>query len=113
MGIGGVVLVIAVAGGSWMFGKRIRKVSPLIRVPLGVLGILLVLAVVDPVIPLALIFWQQTVPITDAMVRPLAKVFPPMTAAVVAVWTGAAVIGAAWLYGMWTWIRPRPSGSGD
>lgn len=78
----------------------------LARVLLAVLAVMLVLLIVDPVYPVALMFWQQTVPISSWLVPPLARIFSPMTAGVLAVGVSAAFIAGCWLYGLYRWVRP-------
>jgi hypothetical protein len=81
--------------------------NPLARVLFAVLFAMLALLVVDPVYPLALMFWQQTVPISSWLVMPLSRVCSPMTAGVLAVGISAAFIASCWAYGLYTWVRPR------
>ena len=78
----------------------------LARVLLAVLAVMVVLLVVDPVYPVALMFWQQTVPLSEWLVHPLSRVMRPMAAGFVAVWVSAGFIGVCWLWGLYRLVRP-------
>ena len=75
----------------------------------GVLAILAAFALVDPVYPVALIFWKTTVPLSDLIVAALAGRFGlnAMLVAVVAVWASASITATCWLLAAWVVIRPR------
>lgn len=64
------------------------------------LGGLILLRFLDPVVPLAFLFWVQTVPITDAVLPLLARIFSPMKAAGIAVSIGAVSVAATWAFGV-------------
>lgn len=79
------------------------------RILVAALRLVLLVAVftwIDARLPVALVFWKQTVPISDGILKAWLWLAPPrnpMEAVQAAVWSvqaSAAVIGLAWIYGL-------------
>ncbi len=79
------------------------------RLLLAALRLVLVVAAftwIDERLPVALVFWKQTVPVSDGILKAWLWLAPPgnpleaVRAAVWSVQASAAVIGLAWLYGL-------------